>query len=437
MQATGGAGGVGVVHIHLLDGQIGQTRHVSLDKAFPSLDRPSAEIVSKISQTREALIHALNAFSPSSSSSSSSSPLVSALSSLSSSSTSLTSSSSSPSAAHSASLCPTAAAALFLSPEPALKAAETYLPCVLGLLAATRPLASAEFFRALRLPWMSVLNVNHTRAPVSFDSFDWEIINVLLTIGLLYRSCAYGKLRVTTTETFDVNSKEIARLLCVAAGIFEHIRDEWLPRFKGVRIEEAITELTPETYTALASISLAEAQEVSVRKAMIGGMSEGALAKLCIEISRQFGAAMSCIKNVPAGENFPESFRAYMAYSQALFAAISLKHQAKEAHAKGQYGIAVGLMQKAKNRLPEEPKRWDTILTPFFEAYKMERAEILRLAQSFKTHNDRVYYDTVPDEASLPVLTEGKMLMRPIPYQLPEPLPVEINCIKDSSCVLQ
>jgi programmed cell death 6-interacting protein len=282
-----------------------------------------------------------------------------------------------------------------------------------------------------------VLNVNHTRAPVSFDSFDWEIINVLLTIGLLYRSCAYGKLRVTTTETFDVNSKEIARLLCVAAGIFEHIRDEWLPRFKGVRIEEAITELTPETYTALASISLAEAQEVSVRKAMIGGMSEGALAKLCIEISRQFGAAMSCIKNVPAGENFPESFRAYMAYSQALFAAISLKHQAKEAHAKGQYGIAVGLMQKAKNRLPEEPKRWDTILTPFFEAYKMERAEILRLAQSFKTHNDRVYYDTVPDEASLPVLTEGKMLMRPIPYQLPEPLPVEINCIKDSSCVLQ
>ena len=67
-------------------------------------------------------------------------------------------------------------------------------------------------------------------------------------------------------------SVEIVRSLCQAAGVFEYIRDVELARWTQKPVE-AIPEKYTEFYSVLSMMSLAEAEQVMIKKSFLASMS--------------------------------------------------------------------------------------------------------------------------------------------------------------------
>jgi hypothetical protein len=82
-------------------------------------------------------------------------------------------------------------------------------------------------------------------------------------------------------------SVEIVRSLCQAAGVFEYIRDVELARWTQKPVE-AIPEKYTEFYSVLSMMSLAEAEQVMIKKSFLASMSCKAIAVICMDVFEKY-----------------------------------------------------------------------------------------------------------------------------------------------------
>lgn len=83
------------------------------------------------------------------------------------------------------------------------------------------------------------------------------------------------------------NSASIAKLLCFAAGIFDYIRTVELSRWTK-KPTDSIPEKYTEYYTILSALSIAEAEQIAIKKAFLSGMSYSALSRLCLDVHSKY-----------------------------------------------------------------------------------------------------------------------------------------------------
>ncbi|ELR22379.1 uncharacterized protein ACA1_253960, partial [Acanthamoeba castellanii str. Neff] len=313
------------------------------------------------------------------------------------------------------------------TPEAALRSLDAYIPCELGLMEGLGQAAAATgnpVARNIRVCWTSSVSVNFLKNPMVFNSMSSELFFSYMTAAFLHRAAAAQRFGTifASQEAFDEGSKEVARSLCMAAGIFEFIRDTQCLQFKNVkyyfppfcvqfegeltvatrhgRLDPPVAEITEHFQTLFINLCLAEAQQIAVQKAMAKGTSDSLLSKLILDISQKYNNASFALKAI-TGVEFVESFRLYLTLNNLLFSGLTYKHLARDAHANGEYGRAVAYMQKAVGEVPEKPKGrfTDAAFQSFVNVYGAERDELVKLAKAYASDNDAIYYDRVPPES--------------------------------------
>ena len=120
----------------------------------------------------------------------------------------------------------------------------------------------------------------------------------------MYREKAhYAWKSLTTLEDFKNNSAPIAKDLCIAAGIFEYIKNVELARWTQ-KPTELLPEKYTEYYTILCALSIAEAEQIAIKKGYLSGMGYAALAKLCMDVHGKF----KYISNMLESPGFCDTF---------------------------------------------------------------------------------------------------------------------------------
>lgn len=196
-----------------------------------------------------------------------------------------------------------------------LAAVETYLPYAFGLLAAAAE--EKEVQGCLTFAWTAPFTNAHSSKPAKITSLQSEVVLTLQAYALLHRKLARDLLASDAAEEANLNLS--LKHLTKAAGIFESIG--FLSASLLVKNAAAggasplLHELTPEFQQLMSKrvslrfrrsrfrdvkrrrLSLLEAQEIAVRKALVAKHNPVVCAKLCMDV---FDSARHCKQLVPS-----------------------------------------------------------------------------------------------------------------------------------------
>eukprot|EP01089_Gocevia_fonbrunei_P003803 TRINITY_DN13751_c0_g1_i2.p1 TRINITY_DN13751_c0_g1~~TRINITY_DN13751_c0_g1_i2.p1 ORF type:complete len:308 (-),score=38.26 TRINITY_DN13751_c0_g1_i2:68-991(-) len=299
--------------------------------------------------------------------------------------------------------------------------------------------AETDFAKHFRVHWTSSVVIKYLKQHFTTDSFSYEVVMILFLYGLLLRNQAQELLgKSLLTDDFEKNYKEIARLLCFAAGVFDYIKSAVLPNY-GKRPPLPVPELAPELYCSLVSLCLGEAQQITLRKAFLQNTSPILMSKLSFAVHQCFVDAQASLVNVNPGgaEQFIAHWRAYMAYSSLLYHSLSIRYLGQKAKEESQHGIAVVYLTKAFGLMPVPQKKVEPPLDRFLPVYDTQRNVTQQIFSLYTSENDTIYFSKTPSETELEMPVDGKLLMKIVPYQPPTAVEVEVVLQKGVECCVQ
>lgn len=321
------------------------------------------------------------------------------------------------------------------SAEGTMKAIERYIPNLFGLITATEPLPP-ETTKSLRVSWTTPIGSKYNSSPYTYGSLRYEWIMLLLTLGITYRNAALELLAVTSDSNFEENSKVVADYLKKSASLFDMVKEQWNNIYP--KPDGSFPELLEQTYDALSILSLAEAQQLAIKKAM-KGTSAGTIAKLCADVALKLEQVEAMFRPLAASSQLAlTTLSSYLTLSSCLFRALAFKNLAIESDKAGQYGMAVGYMSAALAAFPEDKLKVKYMLSleRFVSDVKRERDELVQMHKRFSSDNDTIYFEKIPDIASLS-LPEAKSLMKPVPVQFLPPRTFTLTLKQGSECSIQ
>jgi len=319
------------------------------------------------------------------------------------------------------------------SAESVIKAIERYIPALFGLITATESLP-ADTTKSLKVSWTTPIGSKYNTSYYTYGSLRYEWTMLLLTLGITYRNAAQELHYSTSESNFEENSKVIADFLKKSASLFDMVKEQWASLYP--KPDGSFPELLEQTYVALSTLSLAEAQQFAIKKAA-KITSSGTMAKLCADVAMKFEQVELIFRPMFWQIALP-AFAAYLTISASLFRALVFKHLGMESDKAGQYGLAVGYMSAAIASFPEEKLKIKNIpsLERFVSEARRERDEIVQLHKRYSADNDTIYFEKVPEVNSL-ALPEGKSLMKPVPVSFPPPRPITLALKQGYECVIQ
>lgn len=315
--------------------------------------------------------------------------------------------------------------------QGSINAIDKYMPHFLGLMEASESLP-AEFAKNLRIIWNTPICIRNMNSSFVYAGFRFEVVMCLLSYGILHRNLARDMLQSTSFDStdFDEKSKVIASLLTKAAGIFEHISQSELSKWKP-KPDTPLPEAMDETYLALSNLCIAEAQEITVKKGLLKGTSGAALSKLCTDIYQRYEHSYSILKGMSGNEQVNLTLLNYLTINGILWKAISYRLLAVDNYNKGNYGAAVAYAEKAASFLTD---RKDKDLDGFINQYNAEKETIRMLAKKYREENDTIYFESIPSQVEPP---EAKCLMKVTPFVPPHTHHIQIVQQKGADCVIQ
>jgi len=321
------------------------------------------------------------------------------------------------------------------SAESVIKAIERYIPSLFGLIIAIEPLPK-EATKSLRVSWTTPIGLKYNSSAYSNGSLRYEWIMLLLTLGVTYRNAAFELHQTTSESNFEENSKVVADYLKKSASLFDMVKEQWTEFYP--KPDTSFPEVLEQTYVALSLMSLAEAQQLAIRKA-VKGTSGGTIAKLCADIALKLEQADSIFKPMFTSNQIAiTALAGYLSLSGCLFRALALKYMGIEVEKAGQYGLSVGYLAAAVAAIPEEKMKVKNMvaLEGFIKEVKRERDEIVQMHKKFASDNDTIYLDKVPDINSIP-FPEAKSLMKPVVVAFPPPRTFTLTVKQGYQCILQ
>ncbi|KAG0352112.1 hypothetical protein BG005_008395 [Podila minutissima] len=254
-----------------------------------------------------------------------------------------------------------------------------------------------------------------------------------------------------------------ADLYCKAAGIFEYVAQDLIPKWnesglgaaggsaKGAEASRPI-DVQISVVSAHIKLALGEAHACTVRKASIKAARAAALrasessrsagsgaaaatasaaagasktsyvllAKLSIGVKEEYERAYGLLKSVKDLNEISSDFRAHVKDAKVYYEALALTLLGMDAYESQQYGKAVGFMTSAKASfaaLVKSSKAGTIVSAASFE-YRLANEK----CQAFQKINDSVTFEKVPSTAELlTVIPSGRDLLKPKKYQVPRP----------------
>ncbi|KAK9761375.1 hypothetical protein K7432_013774 [Basidiobolus ranarum] len=307
-----------------------------------------------------------------------------------------------------------------------LQAIEDYLPSVLGLVWAIEE-QNIEVSGNLEFTWRCILtydvrppmmqNFKNMKKPkVTCQSIYYELAYTLLTYGFVLSNWAtyifQNEVKLNQDET-KLNTA--AELLCKASGVFNYISENICPKWNS---PEKPIDCTREAITALARVTLADAQSIAIRRALQRKSSHSLLAKLTIGVANNYEFSMGLINSLPK-HVICSVFKKYVADGIIYHQAIAKKYLAIDAYDSQKVGHSVGFIKEAKESLGNLSKHSKSDAVALHAERELE--SVKELYSLYKRINDTVAYQPVPSKAELTTLIPGgRSVLDAKPFHIPK-----------------
>jgi len=322
------------------------------------------------------------------------------------------------------------------SSDASIKAIERYLPHLGGVIAAASTLPP-EAMKNLKVSWTTPLSYKNSSSSLTvYGSLQFEYAMLLLAYGIVHRNAAIEVLATTLESDYEEKSKIMSNFLCKSAGIFEFMKEavaSWLPKPEG-----AYAEFFDQTYIALASLSLAEAQELAIKKAVLKATNPSIVAKLCVDVANKVSLSAGIIRSAPnTSDIILQQFEVYLTLSASLFNGLASKHLALHSNQAHKYGLSIGIMKAALTHIPEDIRLKNMpVLDSFVNEIRTQRKEIKTLFEQYTSDNNSIYFEPVVDGSEIG-LPEGRSVTKSLPFTLPPPTSIQIVLKKGYDCIIQ
>jgi hypothetical protein len=327
--------------------------------------------------------------------------------------------------------------------DAAIKGVSKYLPELFGLMNACEKMPP-DFSRHLHIDWTSAMGT--TAINGRHSNWYWECMNVLYSLGLLYRKLASDTLLSIQEDQFSERWTEVVKLLSSAAGILTYVSESVASRFFVFPKDMPMPEVFPETFAMLARVSLAECQELVTKRAILKENNPVMAAQLAISASQEYDLCASMADKIQIPEKKDSWLiklptRRFLEWKAIIWRAIAQKFMAEYHIWKQEPGTALGYLEIAVSTidsLKADSKAMDPNTDLLWDIYEKTRAEIKQLHTSTNKDNDNIFHEIVRRELVLPI--QSKFLAKAIEFVPPQAADVTVQT-KDATglnlCVIQ
>ncbi|KAM6502098.1 pH-response regulator protein palC [Amanita muscaria] len=353
-----------------------------------------------------------------------------------------------------------------------VKLIEEYLPHLLGLMACTSH-GEVGLSTDLVFSWRTTLSANlfNSSPRLSVPTFTADLGFVLLTYGFALSNLARAYVAALETYDRDHTMSEADRkskdeqlgvavsFLRRASGIFSYISETVLVKWEGGGAPgfKKPPDLTKEVTSALSKMSLADAQNLAIRKLLSRTSYENnialgsplpkshpspvLLAKLHLECASLYSSGLSLIKNFGASKAISDvhgdvsnDLRRYLTEEATFHGAVAKKWLGIDSGENGgssKGGEAVAFMAWSKKELEE--LKDNGISVNLGKADKEQKAEfknrvafelnaVVNLLKHYKKLNDTVHFQPVPSQGEVQrCIPAGRLAVQVQPFVSPSP----------------
>ncbi|XP_022096683.1 BRO1 domain-containing protein BROX-like [Acanthaster planci] len=289
---------------------------------------------------------------------------------------------------------------------------------------AGRSSGESKLRNAVKITWTNSLGGKNI---YQYD-FIFEKINMLFNIALWLTKHA-AKLASSSVEISEDEAKEVHRSLREAAGIFKHIQDNILHKLYETPGDGC--DLDQRILSAYEIQCKAEAQEVTLARAIELKHTPSLVAALAIETSKLFASADDALKSLD--EKLVMKWRKYFQFKSVFYESYAHCYNGNTLLAKDKGGQAVrslkegmALFHKAEDLAKEyaKTKGPGVVAKPQQHPFFLRLGPIVhRILEKTERENGMIYHEKVPEE--VPEI-ESKMkfgLANPVEYEVPSKNP--------------
>ncbi|KAB7505141.1 BRO1 domain-containing protein BROX [Armadillidium nasatum] len=308
--------------------------------------------------------------------------------------------------------------------EPALA---LYLSLLRGLVQVPEDESSdwSKLRHSIRFRWThSVLGT----IPEAHNDAMFELVSVLQNAAFWYMKHA-AKVAAQDEVTME-DSKEVHRSLRRGAGILKHCQEEWVNKL----IESTAPggDSDPRVYTAYVNQTTAEAQEVTIARAIDLKHNSALVSALAFETSKMFTTAADSIESLD--EVKFGHWKRYLRLKAKFYMSYAYNYSGDNLLSQDKCGEAIRSLQEAKKCYLEAEnlcKEYAKIKGPGTRA-KPDRHQFFRrlfpivnrTLEKCERENGMIYHQKVPFDAPPLELKATYGLVSPDDYTLPPLAPI-------------
>ncbi|KAL1932439.1 hypothetical protein VTP01DRAFT_8117 [Rhizomucor pusillus] len=315
-----------------------------------------------------------------------------------------------------------------------MNAIEDYLPYLVSIINCLEEgELSFKNDKDIETSWRSTLSdhIIHTgsNAPrIVCSSIYYELLFVLMTFayGCCMQSQDILKMIQSDDSKVSVNYNKAADLLNTAAGVFDYVAYNVIPKWKSPPDHRPV-ETMKELPAALSKMALADAQAIAINKALLSGqVSKSLAAKLFIGVADQYEVAHGLISSITGTQEVAADLKKYLYDGSHFYKAMGKKYLALDANDNQKLGEAVGFLQDCKADLRSIQQ--SSFSKPHLRKSNVaqralkEEESVTELLQKFTKMNNTVTYQSVPSRQDLHrLIPNGRGVLELKRYQLPQP----------------
>jgi hypothetical protein len=302
-----------------------------------------------------------------------------------------------------------------------IKACERYFPLLFGLVVAVESNPQLRLNEPLSFAWSSMWDTKNKPHHFVCYTYKYEVIMSLIAYAVALVNRTFETMLGCPDSDFAEKSKNGVTWLRTAAGVLQYIVTKEIPRWPDMP-EKRPFELNVEFLRAFADYWSALAQMLMIKKGLLGGTSEGALAKLAVDVWNKFERTDVALKKlVGYKDELPSLFRNFLTMQVTLAKANAYKFLGVASYQSQKYGIAVTFLQQSSLLLKD---MWTPTVKDFqgrfVEEIQHSKDDIEHVKRTYENENNHIYYHKLVEPITLEI-PDGKDMTPPIEFIPPQP----------------
>eukprot|EP00526_Cylindrotheca_closterium_P009290 CAMPEP_0113622062 /NCGR_PEP_ID=MMETSP0017_2-20120614/11293_1 /TAXON_ID=2856 /ORGANISM="Cylindrotheca closterium" /LENGTH=428 /DNA_ID=CAMNT_0000531859 /DNA_START=60 /DNA_END=1346 /DNA_ORIENTATION=+ /assembly_acc=CAM_ASM_000147 len=289
--------------------------------------------------------------------------------------------------------------------------------------------------------WLSGLE--RSKDPFKSEAMMYDLVMCIACEGL-------GKAGVATESSIAGEFAAANREYAAAAGVFEFLADEYLPKWaaRGSQVDDSSlpVECSVETAKGLSMLFKANGQQMAVATVLIkpGTPNYSLLAKLCLGIADQLEAFVTWMRDNAFKQmtRLEKDFFTLVTFQIQLQKSLSCYFHARSLwEEKQEYGLAIASLSEATVSIRTRASEAaigvpDVLKIPSLRSLKKDlddlRAHMALLLETWEKDNSAVYFEAVP--RSVPEdkrLQAGISIGKAEKYHVKDPDPVLLSLAEE------